>query len=72
MGPEEKLFLGWLDTQRGGRRPVRRLHPAAPRATPRSNDAVLVNLPDSQGHHTTYNEPYAGAASWYSGSQSTT
>lgn len=68
MGPEEKHFLGWLDTQAvpAGASGDYTLRAAG---DPASNDAVLVNLPDSQVP-TTYNQPYAGARSWYSGSRS--
>lgn len=68
MGPEEKHFLGWLDTQvvDAGQSGTFTLAPAG---DPASNDAVLVNLPDSEVS-TTYNQPYAGNASWYSGSRS--
>ncbi len=68
MGPEEKYFLGWLDTQTvaAGASGDFTLRAAG---EPGSNDAVLVNLPDSE-KATTYNQPYAGTRSWYSGSRS--
>ncbi len=68
MGPEEKFFLGWLDTQAvaAGTSGDFTLRASG---DPASNDAVLVNLPDAE-HPTSYNQPYAGAASWYSGSRS--
>jgi len=68
MGPEEKLFLGWLnhDTVAAGEGGEFTLS-AAGDAT--SNDAVLVNLPDAE-ESKDITTPYAGAKSWYSGSRS--
>ena len=68
MGPEEKLFLGWLDTQTAAAGSTGD-YTLRPTGGPGSNDAVLVNLPDAE-KSTTYNQPYAGTASWYSGSRS--
>ena len=68
MGPEEKLFLGWLDTQTAAAGSSGD-YTLRPTGGPASNDAVLVNLPDAE-KSTTYNQPYAGTASWYSGSRS--
>lgn len=68
MGPEEKLFLGWLDTQEvaAGESGDFTLRPAG---EPASNDAVLVNLPDAEVTKD-LTDPYAGSKSWYSGSRS--
>ena len=68
MGPEEKLFLGWLDTQTAAAGSSGE-YSLRPTGEPDSNDAVLVQLPDAQ-KETEYNQPYAGTASWYSGSRS--
>jgi immune inhibitor A len=68
MGPEEKLFLGWLDPQvvAAGSEGD---HTLRPTGDPASNDAVLVNLPDSTDTKK-LTTPYAGTRSWYSGSSS--
>ena len=68
MGPEEKYSLGWLDVQTAAQDTTGEYTLRAA-GDPASNDAVLVNLPDSEVP-TPYNEPYAGTASWYSGSRS--
>jgi immune inhibitor A len=68
MGPEEKLFLGWLDTQTAaaGTSGDFTLRPTG---DPASNDAVLVNLPDAVDSKQ-LTTPYSGEHSWYSGSRS--
>lgn len=68
MGPEEKLFLGWLDPQiaapgTSGSHVLRAMGDAT------SNDAVVVPLPDSTTS-ATYTTPYAGDHAWWSGSRS--
>jgi immune inhibitor A len=68
MGPEEKLFLGWLDTQTAAAGSTG-TYTLKPTGDPASNDAVLVNLPDATETEQV-TTPYAGARSWYSGSRS--
>jgi immune inhibitor A len=68
MGPEEKLFLGWLDAQTAAPGTAGD-HTLRPAGDPASNDAVIVPLPDSTVSED-YTDPYAGAQAWYSGSRS--
>ncbi len=64
MGPEEKLFLGWLDPQvvEAGQSGSHTLRPAG---DPASNDAVQVLLPDVERTRVV-GAPYSGANAWYS------
>ncbi|HWI43688.1 MAG TPA: immune inhibitor A domain-containing protein [Nocardioides sp.] len=67
MGPEEKLFLGWLDhtevgTGQGG---TFTLSPAQ-ETVDGQDQAVKVDLPDKTTTQT-YTTPAAGAHAWYSG-----
>jgi immune inhibitor A len=66
MGPEEKLFLGWLDPQvvEAGQSGTYDLAPAGEAG---SNEAVQVLLPDVETT-VTVGEPYAGEQAWYSDS----
>ncbi|HEY9409711.1 MAG TPA: immune inhibitor A domain-containing protein [Jiangellaceae bacterium] len=68
MGPEEKLFLGWLDYSRVelGESGEYALNPS--QGTVGGMDqAVLVNLPDKTSE-TTYTTPTSGANAWWTGS----
>ena len=68
MGPEEKLFLGWLEPEdRHGRQHGSYTLRAA--GDPASNEAVVVNLPDAEFDQSV-TTPYAGDHAWWSGSRS--
>jgi immune inhibitor A len=68
MGPEEKLFLGWLDYSRVelGQSGEFTLNPAQG-TVDGADQAVLVNLPDKFSE-TTYTTPASGAYAWWTGS----
>ncbi len=68
MGPWEKLFLNWNDTQvvQHGSDTTLFLGPAD-RDSKNRPQAVLVNLPDKTVT-TTYNKPHSGSFEWWSGS----
>ncbi len=68
MGPEEKLFLGWLDVTDVAAGSSAQVTLAGTGAAA-SNQAVRVPLPDSS-YTSELVKPYAGAKSWYSGSAS--
>lgn len=67
MGPEEKLFLGWLDYSEvgSGQSGSYRLSPSQVTAVGQ-DQAVKVDLPDKTTT-TTYTSPTTGAHAWYSG-----
>jgi immune inhibitor A len=67
MGPEEKLFLGWLDYSEvaAGQDGSYRLSPSQKTAVGQ-DQAVKVDLPDKTTT-TTYTAPATGAHAWYSG-----
>lgn len=69
MGPDERMFLGWLDYQtvNPGRSGKFTLSPAGLK-TPASGttQAVLVNLPDKSTDYP-YTTPPAGTHAWWSG-----
>ena len=64
MGPEEKLFLGWLNPTvvEAGQSGTYTLKAAG---DPTSNEAIQVLLPDVTSTRTV-TSPYAGAQAWYS------
>ena len=64
MGPEERLFLGWLnhETVAAGESGDFTLDPAGSNGA----QAVAVSLPDRTSS-TTYTAPYAGSMAWFSG-----
>ena len=70
MGPDERLFLGWLDHQVVEPGQEREVHaePGRPRRRRRSGttQAVVVNLPDKTTS-TTYTAPPEGTHAWWSG-----
>ena len=69
MGPDEKLFLGWLDYKRlgQGRSGKFTLSPAANRtAAGGTTKAVLVELPDGTVRND-YTTPPEGTHAWWSG-----
>lgn len=66
MGPEEKLYLGWLDTtvvKAGKKRNVQ----LAPTGNANTNQAIQVLLPDVE-KTTNIGDPFAGDRAWYSDS----
>ncbi|WP_408898811.1 immune inhibitor A domain-containing protein [Nocardioides sp. R1-1] len=67
MGPEEKLFLGWLDYTEvnAGQSGSFTLSPSQETAVGQ-DQAVKVNLPDKTTT-ATYTTPATGAHAWYSG-----
>ena len=68
MGPEEKLFLGWLDhsTVQAGSTGDFVLNPAQLQAEGK-DQAVRVNLPDKTTT-TDYTAPSSGTKAWWTGS----
>ena len=66
MGPEEKLFLGWLNPTvvEAGQRETVELNAAG---APGTNEAVQVLLPDVEKTRVV-GEPFAGTQAWYSDS----
>ncbi|NUR07199.1 MAG: M6 family metalloprotease domain-containing protein [Nocardioidaceae bacterium] len=69
MGPDERLFLGWLDyaTVAPGQSASVRLAPAAAPTVPRgTKQAAVVTLPD-KATSTTYTTPPEGTHAWWSG-----
>ena len=68
MGPEEKLFLGWLDHSdvQLGQSGTVALDPAQD-ANAANAQAIKVNLPD-KSVSTTYTAPSSGQYAWWSGS----
>lgn len=69
MGPDEKLFLGWLNhaTVDPGQSGTFTLSPAAATKAPSgSTQAVVVNLPDKTVERP-YTTPAAGSYAWWSG-----
>jgi immune inhibitor A len=69
MGPEEKLFLGWLDhsTVQAGSTGDFVLNPAQLQAEGK-DQAVRVNLPDKTTT-TDYTAPSSGTKAWWTGSE---
>ena len=69
MGPEERLFLGWLnhDVAAAGTTGDYSIDPSGQSGA--ENQAVVVPLPDASDTRTV-TQPYAGTRSWYSGSES--
>jgi immune inhibitor A len=67
MGPEEKLFLGWLDYTEvnSGQNGTFRLGPSQ-HTYADSDQAIKVNLPDSERTEV-YTTPPEGTNAWYSG-----
>ena len=68
MGPEEKLFLGWLNPQTAAAG-TNASYTLRASGDPASNDAVVVNLPDATFDQS-ITTPYAGSKAWWSGSES--
>jgi immune inhibitor A len=69
MGPDERMFLGWLDytTVDPGHKGSYTLNPAgSPTVATNTTQAVLVNLPDKTTT-TQYVTPKTGAHEWWSG-----
>ena len=68
FGPEEKLFLGWLDHTEvdAGQSGTYTLSPSE-QTIDGQDQAVKVNLPDSR-RSSTYTSPKSGEKSWWSGS----
>jgi immune inhibitor A len=68
MGPEEKLFLGWLDYSEvnAGQSGSYTLNPAQLQATGK-DQAVKINLPDKTVN-TSYTTPTSGTHAWWTGS----
>ena len=68
MGPEEKLFLGWLNPKIAAAGTTGDYTLKA-QGDPTSNEAVVVNLPDATFDQS-ITTPYAGTRAWWSGSRS--
>lgn len=68
MGPEEKLFLGWLDYSevKAGQQGSYQLNPSQ-NTVSGQDQAVKVDLPDKTTV-TTFTKPRTGRYAWYSGS----
>ncbi|NUT38035.1 MAG: M6 family metalloprotease domain-containing protein [Hamadaea sp.] len=68
MGPEEKLFLGWLDYREValGQNGTFQLDPAQD-ATAANAQAIKVNLPDATTTKA-YTTPASGQSAWWTGS----
>ncbi len=68
FGPDEKLFLGWLDfeTIDAGESGEFTLRPAAQQASTDGTQAVIVNLPDKTTN-AEYTTPPEGSHAWWSG-----
>jgi immune inhibitor A len=69
MGPDERLFLGWLDAQtvaRGSSASVNLRPAAATTAASGTKQAVIVPLAD-KSTTTSYTTPPEGTKAWYSG-----
>ena len=67
MGPEEKLYLGWLDHTRVGLGETKRVTLGASQHTyARQDQAALVELPPAT-RTSAYTTPPAGARAWWSG-----
>jgi immune inhibitor A len=69
MGPDERMFLGWLDYQtvNPGQSGTYTLNPAgSPTVARKTTQAVVVNLPD-KSTTTDYTVPPDGGHAWWSG-----